>query len=154
MTGPARVVELRCRECGWRESCGPTQIITWLTRSGKVRPGRAPELAILYELFRAGAAEWACPRCGKHCLTVGPEPEWRGETPCVVCGRLIDAERLEAIPGVKLCAACAQSAERGQPGEVQERCSRCGAPLVVRVSNSGGRTRYLLGCSANPPCAL
>lgn len=33
-------------------------------------------------------------------------------------------------------------------------CPRCGGPMELRLSRSGGITRYVLVCAANPPCRL
>jgi len=159
VSGPVRHLELRCRGCSWKELCGPGAMAAWLQKAGKLRAGREPpELGILYELFRAAAFELTCPRCGKLGLAVGAAAEetaaWPGGRLCRGCGKPIPRERLEAVPNALRCAACQQDEERGRAKDEVAFCPRCGAVMEVRVEQSGSRTRYVLGCSANPPCPL
>lgn len=157
MAGTERDLQLRCRNCGWREICGPAEMARRLRAAGKLRPGHQPELGILYELFRTAAPQWNCPECGKTALAAGEVSEnhgWPGPVPCRSCGKPIPRERLEALPNATLCAECQRAGEAGRPAERREFCPRCGAPLEIRVVERGGRTRYVLSCSGNPPCAL
>jgi hypothetical protein len=158
MPNPIRYLELRCPGCLWREMCGPDEITAWLCRAGKLRPRSQPELAILYEVLHATAGQLTCPQCGRLGLTVANAVEdstaWPGEPLCACCSKPIPKERLEAIPGVRHCAACQREAERGRPKEEKDFCPRCGAPLEVRVVGTGRWTRYVLACTANPPCNL
>ncbi len=158
MSRPTRYLELRCRGCLWREVCGPEEIAAWLRKAGKLRPRGHPDLDILYEVFRATAAQWTCPQCGKQGLAVANAVEeatpWPGEPLCASCARPIPKARLEAIPGVRWCAACQREAELDRPRQERDFCPRCGAPLEVRVVGTGDSTRYVLACTANPPCNL
>ncbi len=158
MAGPVRHLELRCRSCDWCERCGPHRVAAWLRKAGKLRPDRQPEPDILYEVFYATVGQLTCPQCGKMGLVVGPAAEdlahWPGPRLCECCGKPIPKERVEAIPNATRCAACQRDGEAGRPRERIEYCPRCGSPLEVRVVRSGGRTRYVLACSANPPCPL
>lgn len=116
------------------------------------------ELEILYEVFRASASQFTCPECGRTGLSAANAVEgvgdWPGTPTCLKCGRPIARERLEAVPQTRVCAACQQDAERGIQKEDKAYCPRCGAPMEVRAVPQGNRTRYVLGCSANPPCPL
>jgi len=132
-------------------------MLAWLRKAGKVREGKAMEFEILYEVFRATAGQFDCPKCGHHGLSASNAVEagdWPGGPECVKCGRPIGQERAEAMPGTRTCAACQQAAERGVQRQDQDYCPRCGARLEVRVVGQGNRTRYVLACSANPPCPL
>lgn len=157
MSRSPRRLELLCRGCGWRQNCGPGEIGAWLRTARKIRANRSPDLGVLYELFRTSAAAFACPKCGAAGLDVregSDESDWPGPTPCAACGKPIAPERLEALPGVRLCAACQGAGERGRRPAERDLCTRCGAPLEVRVVRRGGSTRYVLGCSGHPPCDL
>ena len=158
MAGPVRHLELRCPACAWREVCGPHTVAAWLRKAGKLRANRVLEPAVLYEVFYAAAGQLTCPKCGKVGLGVGSAAEdlseWPGARLCECCGKPIPRERVEAIPNTTRCAACQRDDESGRPRERIEYCPRCGAPMEIRVVESGGRTRYVLGCSGNPPCPL
>ena len=147
---------MRCRGCSWRELCGPNLVAAWLRRAGKLRAGRQPEPEILYEVFRGAAGQFACPKCGKVGLVVGAAAEdmadWPGVRLCECCSKPIPRERLEAIPNATRCAGCQRDGELGRPTEQAEYGLGCGSPMEVRAVRSGGRTRYVLACSANPPC--
>lgn len=157
MPPPARYLELRCPGCLWRETCGPAEMVKWLRKAGKVREGQSMEPKILYEVFRGGAGQFTCPKCGRTGLTVSnavEAGEWADAPTCVKCGRPIDKERLEVLPTTRVCAACQRDTERGIPKPDRDFCPRCGAPLEVRAIPEGHRTRYVMACSANPPCPL
>jgi Zn finger protein HypA/HybF involved in hydrogenase expression len=124
---------------------------------GKLRADGLPELAILYALFQAVAPAIVCPKCGQAGLKVGPSSEesgWPEPVKCAACGKAISKERLEAVRGTTLCAACQRESDLGRPRAEQDFCPRCGAAMEVRVMQAGGSTRYVLGCGNNPPCAL
>jgi len=158
MSDSVRYLELRCPGCLWREVCGPVEIAAWLRKAGKLRSRSHPELPVLYDVFQATAPRLSCPKCGKPRLTVANAIEhatpWPGETLCLCCSKPIPKERLKAIPGVRYCATCQREAEQGRPKQEQDFCPRCGAALEVRVVGAGNSTRYVLSCTANPPCNL
>jgi len=157
MTTRPRFLELRCGACLWRETCGPAEMVQWLRKAGKVREGMDMEREILYEVFRASAGQFECPKCGRTGLSASNAAEsgdWPGGPECVKCGLAIGRERAEALPGARVCAACQQATERGAARPDQDFCPRCGAKLEIRVVTQGNRTRYVLACSANPPCPL
>jgi len=158
MPAPARYLDLRCPECRWRENCGPAEIVRWLTAARKLRPNRVPELEILYELFYAAAPALRCPQCTHVGLAVSNSLDeahaWPGIPGCAACGKPIPRERLAVQPDARLCTACQRLREEGRPREEQQFCPRCGSPLEVRVITEGRRTRYVLACSARPPCRL
>lgn len=158
MREPIRYLELRCPQCRRRETCGPQQIVDWLLKARKLRPNRVPELEILYELFAAAAGQFTCPGCKHAGLDVANALDDVHAFPpapaCAACGLAIEPERVEAIPNVRFCAACQRKRESGRPVEEKDYCPRCGSPMEVRVIQDGARTRYVLGCSARPPCSL
>ncbi len=130
----------------------------WLREVGRIRPGREMEPEILYEVFRAAAAGLRCRQCGETGMAVttaaDERVEWPGAGTCAKCGRPIGRERLEAVPGATCCAACQNDQERGRSRADRDHCPRCGAPMEVRAVPHGRGTRYVLACSANPPCPL
>jgi DNA-directed RNA polymerase subunit RPC12/RpoP len=158
MPQPARYLDLRCPQCRWRQTCGPAEIARWLTAARKLRANRMPELDILYELFRAAGPTFACPQCGHVGLGVSNSIDdahaWPGTPGCAACGRPIPRERLEAVPNARLCAACQALKDTGRPREETQYCPRCGSPLEVRLVGAPDHPRYVLACSARPPCPL
>ena len=151
-------VELRCRRCRWSEVCGPGEVARWLRQARKLRSASKPEPVILHELLRAAAGQLVCPECGTSGLAVGPAPEdltaWPGDVVCKACGKSIPPERLKAVPGATLCAACQRAEETGRANCEIEYCPKCGAPMELRPKRSGGLTRYVMTCTADPPCRL
>lgn len=132
-------------------------MIRWLRAAKKVRPGREPEDDILVEVFRGSVGQLSCPRCGQTGLAIGAareEAAWGDEPICSECHKPIPPQRLEAVPGTTRCAACQQQEERGGLPEEVEYCPRCGAAMALRLSTSGGVSRYVLTCTAQPPCRL
>jgi predicted RNA-binding Zn-ribbon protein involved in translation (DUF1610 family) len=112
----------------------------------------------MYEVFRATADKFACPECRHVGLSAAPAPDdgtdWPDARDCASCGKPISQERLEAVPGATLCAACQRDEELGRARTEIEYCPRCGAPMELRLSRAGGLTRYVLACTASPPCRL
>jgi hypothetical protein len=159
-TMPKRLksLELHCPACSWRQLCGPQGVAAWLRKVHKIRPGRLPEPEILYALLDGVVGQLTCPKCGAVGLSASPAAEdlagWPEPRRCVSCAKPIPPERLEAIPNVTRCAACQQEAEQGRVKPELDYCPRCGAPMEVRVAQSGGRTRYVMACTATPPCDL
>ncbi len=128
----------------------------WLRKVRKLRPGREPETEILKEIFLASTGLFPCPNCGRRGLNAGrPADElvdWPGQVLCSSCSKPIARERLEALPGTRLCATCQADEEAGRTKGDVEYCPRCGAPMELRLSRSNGITRYVLTCTAQPPC--
>lgn len=127
----------------------------WLCSAGKARPGKTMELEILYEVFRSAASQFVCPKCGRAGLGVSNAVEsaaWPEVPSCVKCGQPISRERLVALPATRVCTACQRDIERGVAKPDRDFCPRCGAPMEVRAIAEGRRTRYVLACSARPPC--
>jgi len=148
-------VELRCPACSWAEVCGPTGVTEWLRRARKLRARDLPEWEIMVEVLLAAGAKLECPGCGATGLAVGPADEaddWPETATCESCGKPIPVERLAALPGARRCAACQRAEETGRAPAAAEFCPRCGAPMELRLSKTVGVTRYLMTCTANPPC--
>ena len=158
MSRAARYFELRCPACSWAEVCGPAEIAAWLRKARKLRAGGEPEWEIMVEVFLATAAQLACPKCGKAGLAAVPAADddagWPEAAVCSACAKPISKERSEAVPGTTLCAACQRKEELGLTKTAAEYCPRCGAPMELRLSKSAGVTRYVLRCTANPPCRI
>ena len=123
---------------------------------GKLRRAAAPEPELVAELFRAAARELTCPDCQAVGLAVNAaddEADWPGAHICQGCGKPIQPERIEALPGAVLCAACQQLDESGGPAE-PDFCPKCGSLMVLRASTGPGLARYRLVCTGSPPCRL
>lgn len=147
-------MELRCPACRWSQVCPAEAMANWLRAVGKLRPNRQVEEEILVEVFRASVPQFACPQCGQRGLTATPvaEGSWPGPVRCEGCGKAIPRQRVAALPGVRLCAACQQAVESGDTEVAGEYCPRCGARMKLTLSRSAGVTRYELACTAIPPC--
>ena len=121
--------DVRCRECDWFESCGPSEMIGLLRAAKKVSRHNVPPLDLLEELFVSATGQMPCPECGRVGLAVAPaEDEWKEEKPCAGCGRPIEPERLEFLPDTELCVACQRHAESGEKTVEHEYCPHCGSP--------------------------
>ncbi len=156
MNDRRETIELNCPRCSWAEVCGPSAAAEWLRRVGKLRGRELPEWEILVEVLRAAAEKLTCPRCGATGLAAGPADaegdDWPEAAVCRGCGRPIPPERLEAVPGTTYCAACQGAAESGREPTTIEYCPRCGAPMEPRLAPGGGVARYVMTCTAVPPC--
>ncbi len=112
----------------------------------------------MHEVLRATAGRLACPECGKvglaAALAADDTADWPGPRPCAACGQPISEERLRVLPSATLCAACQREEELGHPKTETEHCPRCGAPMKLRPAKTGAVTRYVLSCTADPPCRL
>ena len=101
-----------------------------------------------------------CPICKEKGLYGQPNEDddtgdWQAAVLCEICCEPILSERLDAIPGVKRCAACAAKAESGQLAAVEpEYCPNCGALVEIHASRGAGITRYKRVCTGDPPCRL
>lgn len=154
MNDSSNYLELHCPGCSWSEVGGPNAVARWLRDAKKVRPGREPSYEIMTELLRSIAGQMKCPGCGRTGLAIGPardDAAWTDDVICSSCNRPIPPERIEAIPGARLCAACQRADESGGLSEV-EYCPRCGSPMELQLSRSAGISRYVMVCSGSPPC--
>jgi hypothetical protein len=101
-----------------------------------------------------------CDRCGKQTLNVRLDADcddrgqWEQVVVCEVCRESITPERLEIKPSATRCVKCQDAADRGQSFVEPDYCPKCGSLLELRVSRSGGITRYKLWCTGDPPCRL
>jgi predicted RNA-binding Zn-ribbon protein involved in translation (DUF1610 family) len=125
-------------------------MLRWLKSAGMVRRDTAPEPELLPELFRAAAAKFACPKCGRLGLVAADAGEdddeaWGMARKCVECGQPIPRERLEVFPGATLCVECQGKSDRGEPTGEAEYCPRCGSVMQLRQSGRGV-TRYVMAC--------
>ncbi len=75
---------------------------------GMLRRVGNPEPDLLEELFRSSVARMACSKCGQVGLQESEQddPEWGDERCCEVCGKMIPAERLQALPHARRCVHC------------------------------------------------
>lgn len=158
MAPRVRTWEVRCR-CGRCDLYPPEKIVDYLRKRGKIRVGKTPDPDVMQEVFRTTVEQGPCPGCGgaslRASLSAEAEGEWQQVRVCAGCGKPIPPERLEASPGAVLCVRCQSREEQGLSAETPEFCPRCGAPLTVRVSRSStGGPRYVMTCTAYPPCRL
>lgn len=151
--------ELKCRECQWRTVLGVAEAVSRLRLIGLLRREEAPEDAIVAELLTDSAPRMTCPVCKEKRLFAVPTDvddglEWFTAVLCENCRQPIDPERIDAIPHVKHCATCQRQAEAGMLTDEPDYCPQCGGLVELRVSRSGGITRYKRFCTSNPPCRL
>ena len=147
-------LELQCPDCSWRETCDAPRMVQWLAKAGKTRPGRSVDPDLLPELFRAALPQLTCPECGRRGLRLdtAQRDDWPDEALCTVCRRPIPPERLEAVPGTKVCARCQQHDEQGTGPIEVEYCPKCGSPMALRLTTRAGLARYEMVCTAQPAC--
>lgn len=158
MTEPIPYFEASCPECFWSEMCGPEGMTRHLIAARKLKRTSDLSLAMLAELFLAIAGRLPCPECGRAGLLVKRrsdlDGDWPCARPCTACGKDIPEERLELYPEATLCAGCQGRIDRGEPVGDGEYCPRCGSPMELRLTRSGGLARYEMACSKIPPCRL
>jgi Zn finger protein HypA/HybF involved in hydrogenase expression len=152
--------ELECRACGWRTVCGEAEVVRRLRALGLFRRAKEPPQDLVREVLRNNAHRLPCDACHSASLTVregvdsGDDGEWEQVVVCEICRQPIPAERLEFKPNATRCAACQDATDRGASFVEPEYCPRCGSIVELRVSRTGGITRYKLWCTGNPPCRL
>ena len=152
-------VELSCASCDWSETCDPPAVARWLNFANRLRRDHLPELEIMHEILRGGAVALGGPGCGATGLAMrqvcDADFDWPEARRCGSCGKRIDVERIAVVPDTKLCVACQQSGERGEtPPDEVEFCPRCGAAMELRLARGAGIARYVMQCTAHPPCRL
>lgn len=155
---------LSCNACGWRTVDGSGGLAARLRLVGLLRRDGEPGDELIAELLPGAVGRMTCPGCKRIGLRVGVtegadsedwDDGWQTAVLCEACRKPIDPERLEALPDTRRCTACQQKSESGVVEEDEpEFCPRCGALLELRVSRSGGLTRYRLFCTGAPPCRL
>jgi predicted RNA-binding Zn-ribbon protein involved in translation (DUF1610 family) len=126
----------------------------WLRRHRLVKSTSDMDHELLAEVFRASAAKFHCPHCGRDGLTASPsrelsDSEWGQAQVCENCGAPIPRERLEVFPAATLCVGCQARDDRGEPTGQAEYCPRCGAIMTLVQSRAAGITRYVMVC---PTC--
>jgi predicted RNA-binding Zn-ribbon protein involved in translation (DUF1610 family) len=150
--------EAVCPRCHWSELCGPEGMTRRMIAARRLKRTSELSLGMLAELFQASAGSLICPKCGHTGLRLKPRSDldenWPGGRPCSVCGKTIPEERLEFYPEASLCAACQGKIDRGETVGDMDYCPRCGSPMQLRPTRSGGITRYEMVCTATPPCRL
>jgi hypothetical protein len=153
-------VQLQCGACGWRTVCGESEIVRRLRTLGLFRRAPTPPEDLVVEMLRSHGHRLACDCCSATSLGVrlddpnADEGDWEQVIVCEVCRQPIPQERLAVFPRATRCAACQEALDRGETFIQPEYCPKCGAVLELRVSRSGGVTRYKLFCTSHPPCRL
>jgi predicted RNA-binding Zn-ribbon protein involved in translation (DUF1610 family) len=152
-------VELQCDKCGWRTLCGEAEIVRRLRTLGLFRRASEPPNEIVREVLVSQGSELTCDNCGRPGLWVRTDAEddggeWKQVVVCEICRQPIPPERLQFKPGATRCVKCQDATDRGESFAEPEYCPKCGALMELRVSRTGGLTRYKLWCTGNPPCRL
>lgn len=151
---------LRCEACSWQTSCGQQEIERRLRTLGLLRRAPHPPAELVGELLDANLARLMCDACGAAGLVFGADSDneasddWQQAVLCQICNQPIPPERLEVLPHVTRCVGCQDAEDRGEAAVELEFCPKCGALLELRVSRSGGLTRYKQFCTGDPPCRL
>ena len=150
---------LRCENCGWQRICGQAEIEQRLRKLGFLRRASHPPEELVRELLGLHRAKLKCDACGEDGLLLGPaenldDADWQAAKLCEVCREPIPSERLEVLPQAVRCVKCQDSEDRGEAESEVDYCPQCGAVLELRVSRSGGLTRYKQICTGIPACRL
>lgn len=151
------LIALNCTSCHWSALFDHAGISEWLRRAGRLHANSDATPDVVRELALALVPQQPCPQCGAGLaarVVNDDEFDWPEAPRCQACGRAIPPERLEIFPGATLCVVCQGREERGETTPTGEFCPRCGAPLVMRPGSGAGIHRYVLACSASPPCRL
>ena len=102
-----------------------------------------------------------CSQCGAKSAELSGQQRRQAISPnaltaevrCIVCGKVISLERLEAVPDTKRCVSCQEKLEHsGENAEEPIFCKKCGARMVWRIRTSVSPVKYFLGCSNYPRC--
>lgn len=152
-------VQLECDQCGWRTICGETEVVRRLRKLGLFRRATDPPEELVREVLRDQGSRLSCDNCaasGMNLVLDGADhgDQWEQVVVCEICREPIPSERLEFKPDARRCVKCQDASDRGQSFIEPEYCPKCGAILELRVSRSGGVTRYKQWCTGNPPCRL
>jgi hypothetical protein len=153
-------VQLECAACGWWTLCGEAEITRRLRTLGLFRRAAEPPTDLIREVLRTNGHRLACDRCQATGLAVRVGVEeadaggWEQVVVCEICRQPIPTERLEFLPKTKRCATCQTAADRGATFVEPDYCPKCGSIVELRVSRTGGVTRYKLWCTGSPPCRL
>lgn len=149
-------IQLKCTHCSWITTCGDEQIISRLRQLGLLRRATHPSEEMLNELLLVNLLHLACDECGQLGLHLEEDSseqlDWQQAVVCEICHQPIPWERLEIFPKSKRCVVCQDEADRGVAPEESEFCEKCGALVELRVSHSGGLTRYKRFCTGSPAC--
>ncbi len=148
--------KLHCRSCSWQTTSGREDLISRLQLVGLLRRDNDPEDEIILALLEDAAARMTCPSCKSIGLVASDSEEtetewdddWQAAVLCNHCRKPIPPERVEALPGVKQCVECQGMEETGTLPEEPDFCPRCGSLVEIRVSQSGGITRYKQFCTS------
>ncbi len=153
-------IQLECAACGWWTVCGEAEVVRRLRKLGQFRRAPEPPEDLVREVLRTSGHRLTCDRCQTTGLKVQESSaiadagEWEQVVVCEICRQPIPRERLEALPHAKRCASCQDQADRGATFVEPDYCRKCGSIVELRVSRTGGVTRYKLWCTGNPPCRL
>ena len=151
----------KCPHCRQTASGGREQLVAQLRDANFLKRASKTELADVRYLLSLAASirdRLTCPSCGGAgylpALHEGQDDvedrdeDWGQSRPCLECGQLIPAERLELFPDMKLCVACQGKSDRGESDDAPDYCPHCGTPRTLRQSRAG-ISRYEAYC---PQC--
>jgi Zn finger protein HypA/HybF involved in hydrogenase expression len=153
-------IQLECRACKWWTLCGEPEVVRRLRTIGLFRRAPQPPEDLVREVLRTNAHRLPCDRCHATGLAVADNVEatdagdWAQVVLCEICREPIPDERLQFNPKAMRCAACQSATDRGATFVEPDYCPKCGSIVELRVSRSGGVTRYKQWCTGNPPCRL
>lgn len=145
-------IQLTCPHCRASVMHGAPEMLQRVQSLGMLRREQQPAPDLVAELFRASVSRMPCGECGRTGLTLSPVPDdeaWGGERRCEACSQLIPPERVQLLPGVKLCVACQGKRESGAAIGPAEYCPKCGSVLQVKLRSGDGLAGYRQYC---PEC--
>ena len=146
---------LSCPRCQWERELDTQSAQQLLRSQGLLRRRNDVDAAELQELLVAVSGRVACEACKECGIEIGEAEDFGddpGEVRCQHCGRVIEPQRVAALPHIKLCLDCQQAAESGQRGNLAEDyCPRCGQVMQMSRRAFSGLAGYQLRCP-NPHC--
>ena len=153
-------VQLSCPQCSWRALCNQAEVEKRLRQLGLLRRAPHPPGELVAELLSSNSSRLKCDACAAVGLLVvqpsedEPWDDWQQAVLCEVCKKPIPPARLEVFPTASRCVNCQNLADRGDEPDEPDYCPKCGSLVELRVSHSGGITRYKRFCTGVPPCRL
>ncbi|QEG34580.1 TraR/DksA C4-type zinc finger protein [Bythopirellula goksoeyrii] len=154
---------LACPDCGWRTVCSHDELARRLRKLGLLRRAPHPPDDLVDELVHTNLARLTCDQCHAAGLAIveaddvsssADADDWQQAAICEICRKPVPPERLEIFPSARRCVTCQDAEDRGLEPSAVEYCPKCGSLLEMRVSQSGGVTRYKQFCTGQPACRL
>ena len=140
--------QITCQSCNEQRVENVITMHQKLATLGKLTKQVEPEVELVLELFRTTPQTAKCNSCGKTNVAIAPvADEFDDLAPrrCNLCNTVIDAERLEVLPDVETCTACAANPKTQMAAS--DYCALCGDLMVLVSTRRRGVTQYISRCN-------